>query len=86
MSAGADPDMERYYYPYDVYIDEDGKILDLCSCEPEDDCFFKKQWMEDGSPTYVTQEMWDMLDEEDLKPWDGTLPSGLDKLNDNENN
>jgi hypothetical protein len=42
--------------------------------------------MEDGSPTHVTQEMWDMLDEEDLKPWDGTLPSALDKLNDNENN
>jgi hypothetical protein len=79
-------DMERYYYLYDVYVDEDGKILDLCSCKPEDDCFFKKQWMEDGSPTHVTQEMWNALDEEDLKPWDGTLSDELDKLDDNENN
>jgi hypothetical protein len=65
MSAGADSDMEKYYYPYDVYVDEDGKILDLCSCGPEDDCFFKKQWMDDGSPTHVTEEMWNELDELD---------------------
>jgi len=42
--------------------------------------------MEDGSPTHVTQEMWNALDEEDLKPWDGTLSDELDKLDDNENN
>jgi hypothetical protein len=42
-----------YYWDYDVLVDcETGEFLEsICKCEPEDDCQFKQNWINDGKPT-----------------------------------
>ena len=47
-----------YYHRYDVEVSlETGEFLEsICSCEPEDNCFYKQAWLEDGSPKRLSEE------------------------------
>lgn len=45
--------MESYYYtPYDVFVDEDGKLpIPICTCSTN--CSYVKEWEYDGRPTHI---------------------------------
>jgi len=69
----------EWYNRYDVYVNkETGEIAlkEMCTCKPEDNCYYMNNWIEDGCPTILPQnhldEWREMLNNIEPRPddWD----------------